>query len=163
MGHSSEMYIQMQDALMHTVNQANEGELSHLDAMIELRKAKNELEKGLEIIKEYETEKINEIASEADKYPGGYMGYEIKAVNGRKTFSFAACEEVKEIDHLKKQAEEKYKQAFEGFQKGVVQTTRLVEDDPDSPLGWIDENGQVLPFPEVNIGKSFLTFKETKK
>lgn len=163
MGATSEIYIQMQDDLFNTVNLAEEGELSHLDALLSLREKRKYLETGLDIIKEFENEKSNEIANEASKYPEGYKGYSVTLTNGRKMYSFKGIPEIETIESVKKETEERYKGAFEGFQKGVVQTTRVNEDDPESPLGWIDENGQVLPFPEVNYGKSFLTVKENKK
>ena len=90
------------------------------------------------------------------------MGHEISVVAGRKTFSFKGIPEYDVFEGYRKDAEEKYRAAFDGFQKGIVQTTRLKEDDPDSPIGWIDEDGQVLPFPEVNYGKSFVMVKTAK-
>lgn len=162
MGATKEYFEQIQQELTFTHSQVVEGELSNLDGLIKMREAKEKAEEVLSIVKNFEDERLNEITTESDKYGNKYCGFEIKAVNGRKTYSFSMCDEIKALENQKKTAEEKYRLAFEGYQKGVIQTTRLIENDPDSPLGWIDEDGQVLPFPELNIGKSYLTIKKSK-
>jgi len=163
MSASSEYYIKIQDDLMQTIHQVEEGELGHLDGLLKLRRNRADLETSLEIIKSFETEKVTEIEQEAVKYPKGYMGHEISVVPGRKTYNFKGIPEFDVFEGFKKDAEAKYRAAFDGYQKGIVQTTRLEEDNPESPLGWIDEDGQVLPFPEVNYGKSFVMVKAAKQ
>ncbi|MBE99349.1 MAG: hypothetical protein CMP77_05140 [Flavobacterium sp.] len=157
------MHIYMQDELINTIQQAENGEINHLDALIDLRQKKDMLEQSIDVIKAYEAEKLDAIEREASKYPNGYRGYDIKVMPGRKTFDFKSIPEIQEIDKSKKEAETKYKAAYEGLQKGIVQTSKLDYSDENSELGWVDENGEVLPFPDVNFGKAFLTVKAPKK
>jgi len=160
MGASSEWHISMQDELINTVHQAEEGELSNLDALIELRDNRKHLETGLEIIKQFEDEKINEIASEAHNYPEGYKGVKVTLTNGRKMYSYKGIPEVESHLTEVKKAEEKYRAAFDGVQKGIIE----VVESEDGSKGWVDTTtGDILPFPEVNYGKSFLTVKQTRK
>lgn len=154
---TQDYFIQVQEELLYIHSQAQEGELSNLDALIKMRKAKQQADKVLEIVKTFEDERLNEISQEAESYNGKYCGFEIKSVNGRKTFNFKGISEIEEKENEKKQLQEKYQSAFDGFQKGTVQT--VVENDVRY---WIDENGELKPFPELSIGKSYLTVKETK-
>ena len=151
-------FMQLQEELLQTTSQAEEGELSNLDALIKMRKAKQEAETILEIVKNFEDARINEISQEAESYGGKYLGYEIKAVNGRKMYSFKGISEIEQKETEKKQLQEKYQSAFDGFQKGTVQT--VVEE---GVRYWIDENGELKVFPELSIGKSYLTVKQSKK
>lgn len=159
MGANKEYYIAIQDQLFNTAHQVENGELSHLDGLIKMRQHKKNLEESLDIINDFEKNNLQEIEREASKYPAGYDGYKISVTSGRRMYSFKGIKEIEDIDTTKKQLEDKYRSAFDGFQKGIVQTTRLDENDPDSPLGWVDEFGQVLPFPELNYGKSFITIR----
>ena len=138
--------------------QTIDGEVSNLDALIEMRKVKVEAESLLEIIKEFESDRLNEISIEAESYGGKYCGYEIKAINGRKMYSFKNCPIVTELDQKKKEAEEFYKSGFEGYQKGVVQAKEV-----DGVYYWLDIDGDLQPFPELTIGKSFLQIKDKNK
>ena len=157
MGANKELFTEIQEQLLNTHHLCNEGELSNLDALIEMRKAKQEAEKVLEIVKIFEDDKLNEISIDAESYKGIYLGYEIKAVNGRKMYSFKGIESIQEAESKKKELEQKYISAFDGFQKGTVQTTEV-----DGVRYWIDENSELQLFPEVNFGKSYLTVKEKK-
>jgi hypothetical protein len=150
--------LQIQEELRHIHEQATEGELSNLDALIKMRKTKTEAEKVLEIIKEFENDRLQEISNEAESYGGKYQGFEIKQVNGRKLYDFSTCPIVKEREQAKKDAEEFYKSGFEGYQKGVVQAKEV-----NGVLHWIDVDGDLQPFPVLNIGKSFIQVKEIKK
>lgn len=150
MGKSSEMHIRIQDEILNTVEKAQEGELNHLDALLELREHRELLEKALEIIKDYETSKIDEISREAAKYPEGYRGFQVTLVNGRKTFSYKGIPEWEQAESEKKKIEEKYKAMFEAAQKGAVYAN-------------VGADGEELPMPEVNFGKSFLTVKPLKR
>ncbi len=162
MGRTSELHIQMQDELIQIGRRAENGEITHLDAVLAMREEKKQLEQSIEIISEFERENIDNIANEASKYPDGYNGNSI-TIGSRTSYSFRNIPEITEIENQKKSAEQKYKAAFDGFQKGIVQTSRIDETNPDSPLGWIGEGGEILPFPEVNNGKSFVTVKQLKK
>jgi len=154
---TKDYFMLIQAELVNIKQQCVEGELSNLDALIKMRNAKAQAEKTLEIIKEFENERLNEVANEAESYGGKYCGFEIKQVSGRRTFDFSTCPIVKEKEQLKKDAEEFYKSGFEGYQKGVVQAKEV-----DGVLHWIDVDGDLQPFPILNIGKSFLMVKEIK-
>ena len=152
---NDELFISIQEDLLLTSEQAKEGELSNLDALIKMRKAKEKAEKVLEIVKIFEDDRFNEITNEAESYKGIYCGFEIKSVNGRKMYNFKGISEIEEKEVEQKQLKEKYQSAFDGFQKGTVQT--VVENDVRY---WIDDNGELKPFPELTIGKSYLTVKQ---
>jgi|688.fasta_scaffold286752_2 hypothetical protein len=152
---NDELFISIQEDLLITSEQAKEGELSNLDALIKMRKAKEKAEKVLEIVKNFEDDRFNEITNEAESYKGIYCGFEIKSVNGRKMYNFKGISEIEEKEVEQKQLKEKYQSAFDGFQKGTVQT--VVENDVRY---WIDDNGELKPFPELTIGKSYLTVKQ---
>lgn len=162
MGATKDLHIRMQDEFFNTIHRAEEGEINHLEALIQLRSEKKQLETSLEIIKEYEANCLDQIATEAGKYPEGYNGHKITIVPGRRSFVFKNIDEVLRLEVEKKAVEEKYKSAYDGYQKGIIQTTKISEA-PDSPLGWIDEYGEVKPFPEVNFSKSFVKVEALKK
>ena len=149
MGKYSEMHIALREEIMNLSHQAEEGELSNLDALIEMRKHREEFEKGLALIKDFEDTKINEIANEASQYPDGYRGFEIKMVNGRKTFNYKGIPAWIEAEENKKKIEEQYRLMFEAKAKGL-------------PHANVSEDGEELPLPEVNYGKSYLAVKEKR-
>ena len=149
MGKYSEMHIALQDEIMNLSHKAEEGELSNLGVLIEMRKHREEFEKGLELIKDFEETKINEIANEASQYPDGYRGFEIKMVNGRKTFNYKGIPAWIEAEENKKKIEEQYRLMFEAKAKGL-------------PHANVSEDGEELPLPEVNYGKSYLAVKEKR-
>lgn len=154
---SQDYFEEIQQELHNISHQSEEGELSNLDALIKMRNAKKEAEIILEIVKEFENNRFNEIVNEADKYKGSYLGFEIKSVSGRQTYSYKSIPLINEIDEKKKQLEDKFKNAFIGFQKGTVQTTEV-----DGVRYWIDEDSELQLFPELSIGKSYLLVKEKK-
>lgn len=157
MGKSKEYFLEIQTELVKTHNECVEGELSNLDALIKMRESKDEAEKVLEIVKNFENDRLNEISEESDAYGGKYCGFEIKSVNGRKTYNFKGISEIQEKENEKKQLEEQYRIAFDGVVKGVVQTTEV-----DGVKYWIDENSELKPLPELQIGKSYISFKKSK-
>lgn len=155
---TKDYFMEVQEELLELHNQTIEGEISNLDVLIKMRKAKADAEKVLEIVKTFEDERLNEIATEAESYGGTYCGFEIKAVNGRKMFNYKQITQITELENQKKTLEDKFKNAFEGFQKGIVQTTEV-----DGVRYWIDEDGELQLFPELTIGKSFLQIKDKNK
>ena len=157
MSKANEMFLEIQSELLEIENQVIEGELLNLDGLIKMRKARQEAEKVLEIIKSFEDKRLNEIANEASQYPEGYCGFEVKMVNGKELFNFKNIPQIIQLDNDKKALEDKFKTAFKGIVKGVVQTT-TVED----VKYWVDEDGELQPIPELNIGKSYLLVKEKK-
>lgn len=148
----------IQEELQNISSQCEEGELSNLDTLIKMREAKEKAEAVLLTVKTFEENRINEIANDAESYKGIYCGFEIKMVSGRQMYSYKNIPQITEIEENKKIIEDKFKSAFIGFQKGTVQTT-VIEDT----TYWIDENGELNLFPELSIGKSFLTVKQIKQ
>ena len=158
MSATKEMFLRIREELLITHNQVIEGELSNLDGLIKMREAKVQAELILEDVKRFEDERLQEITTEAEANGWVYKGFEIKSINGRKLFSFKSIPQIIELDTKKKLLEDKFKNAFEGFQKGVVQTTEV-----EGVRYWIDENGELQLFPELTIGKSFLQIKDKNK
>ena len=101
------------------------------------------------LIKDFEDTRINEIANEVEQYNGVYQGFEIKLVNGRKTYSFNNIPAWVEAEENKKNIEDQYRLMFEAKSKGL-------------PHANISEDGEELPLPEVNYGKSYLAVKEKR-
>lgn len=157
MGFNSELHIQIQEGLQNIANLVLEGELLHLDGLIEMRKHKQELEKSLETIKEFESIHLDAIARKAEEIGGKHKGFEISAVNGRKTYSFKGIPDWEKAEAEKKNVEAKFKSAFDAFQKNAIPTETV-----DGVLHWVDGDGQLNPFPEMSIGKSYLTVKPAK-
>jgi len=157
MSKANEMFLEIQSELLEIENQVIEGELSNLDALIKMRNARTQADKINEIVKTFEDNRINEIANEASQYPDGYCGFEIKMVNGKELYSFKNIPQIVQLDSDKKALEDKFKTAFKGIVKGVVQTI-----EEDGVKYWIDENSEMQPIPELNIGKSYLLVKQKR-
>lgn len=157
MSKTKEMFLSIREELLNTHNQVTEGELSNLDGLIRMREAKKEAEAILEDVKLFEDSRLQEIANEAEANGGKYCGFEIKMVNGRKLYNFSHIDEIKEIEAKAKEQKDRFQNAFEAFQKGLIQTT-----DIDGVLHWIDDNGELHLFPELNYGKSYLNVKAIK-
>jgi len=158
MSKNSELHIKIQDELLSVINQVQEGELSNLDALIIMRQNREQAEKTIEITKEFETERLNQIATDAEANGGKYCGFDIKAVNGKKLWNFKGIPQLQKLESEVKETAAKFVSAFDGFQKGTVQTTEV-----DGVRMWIDENGEVQPFPELSYGKSYLTVTKSKE
>lgn len=161
MGATSELYIRMQDEIMQTISQVENGEVGYLDGFISLREKKSKLEDTLEIIKDFEDHNQEGIAREAAQYTAGYKGVQVTLVQGRKTYSFKNIPQWNEAEKYKKEVEECFKSAFEGFQKGI-QPSAPITGDENSPLGWVDGDGAIHPFPEISYGKSFFKVQTIK-
>lgn len=152
---TKDYFMMVQEELHHLHQQAIEGEISDLDALIIMRKKKEEAEKVLEIVKDFEKDRIEQISLKASEYGNIYKGFEIKSINGRQLYNYKGIPQIDDINEAKKQLEDKFKNAFIGFQKGTVQTT-----EENGVRYWIDENGELNLFPELNIGESFLQIKK---
>lgn len=149
MGYSSEQHIKIQEEIFSTIIQAEEGELSHIDALIELRKHKARFEDSLLIIKEHEVKFFDEIVTDTAQYPEGYNGCLFEIRNGRKTFNYKDIPAWVKADKAKKEVEGFYKTMFEAKQKGSVNAN-------------ITEDGEVLPLPSLSYAKSSITVKQKK-
>jgi hypothetical protein len=134
------------------------GEISALETLLVLREIRGECETIVEHIKNFEEQFHDEITTEAQKYGNVYNGFNINSVAGRKLFNFNNVPDVLNARSEAQRLEAEYKSAFEAYQKNLVQTTR----DENGQLLWIDADGELKPFPEVNYGKSFIQIKKQK-
>lgn len=155
MGKSKEMFIKIQDEMVNAIDKYENGEVSVLDTLLYLRGFRDGAEQIIKDVKQFEDDNLEEIERESNSHGNNYNGFEIKKVNGRKTFSFKNIAEISELEKSKKDLETKYKQAFEGYQKGIVQATT-----ENNQTFWIDENGELKPFPSVYYSSSYITIKK---
>lgn len=109
MGLTSEWYIAIQDSLMQTVRDAEEGGRNVLDALIELEGDRRQLETCLAIINEFKQGHQEQIMYETEKHRGRYKGYIIEARNGRTMYSFKGIPEWDDKEKERKAIEEYYK------------------------------------------------------
>lgn len=129
------------------VKRVKEGNQSALDVFISFKQIADYLEKA--------KKEIDEVAiNEAEKYQNEtYNGFKVSIVQGRKMFDFKNIKEYSEKQSELKSIEEKYKSALDGVQKGTVQI------DGEN---WIDQNGELLPFPKISYGKSYVKLEKLK-
>lgn len=154
---AKQFFEEMQKEMLENFTNVELGEVSALDTLLYMREIRDYCEKTIEVAKQFEEQFSDLIAKESESFGNVYKGHEIKLVNGRKMYSFKMISEVESIESQLKQTKEKYQKAFEGFQKGIVQTVQ--ENDKTY---WIDENGELKEFPELSYGKSYLTVKIKK-
>ncbi len=147
MGHSSELFLKMQENLAQIEFENENGNISNLDAFIQMREYRAGAENILELAKSFENNKISEISSEANMHNGIYKGFQIKEVSGRKTFDYKAIPEWIEARENLEITEQKYKSMFEAKIKG-------------NPHANISKDGEELPLPELKIAKGYLTVKK---
>lgn len=157
MGATKDLFISIQDELVNSIDKYENGEVSALETLLYLRGFKNKAEEVLSVVKDFENQNIEQIENEAKQFGNFYNGFEIKKVNGRTSYVYKNIPEVLALDNQKKSIEQKYKSAFDGYQKGIVQTT---EDNGE--LKWIDENGELKPFPELSHSASYIMVKQSK-
>lgn len=154
---SKDLFFDLQQQMANEFDNVENGNTSSLDVLLYMRNIKDMCEKTMEIAKEYEEQFAETIQKESAQYGNEYKNHEIKMVNGRKLYQFKQIEEVNHLEQMLKSTKDKYQNAFEGFQKGIVQTAT----DNDQ-LMWIDESGELKPFPELSFGKSYFTVKIKK-
>lgn len=154
---SKELFFDLQQRMANEFDNVENGNTSSLDALLYMRDIKDLCEKTMEIAKSFEDQFAETIQNESAQYGNVYKGHEIKMVNGRKMYGFKSIAEVNQLEQQLKLTKDKYQNAFEGYQKGVVQTA----NDNDK-LMWIDETGELKPFPELTYGKSYITVKVKK-
>lgn len=84
---------------------------------------------------------------EAENYPEktfNYKGVKVEKRTGRKVYNFKHIPEWVEATKAVKDKESRYKAAYDAYQKGVTMS---------------DENGEVVPVPEVNYTDDVLVLK----
>lgn len=149
MGRTSEMAIAIQDEIINTARNAENGNISHLDALLYMRGIRKELEDGISLIKDFETNNYERIADEAEDYPDGYQGHEIQIRNGRKTYDFKGIPEWEEANENKKSVEDKYKSMLNAKINGAVHAN-------------VSEDGEDLPLPKINYGNGSIVVKQKR-
>lgn len=148
MGATSEMYIQMQDEIMQTIGRAEDGNMTHLDAVLELRGKRSMLEDAIGMIKQFEDDQQDQIQREAEQYQNEYKGYKFEFRSGRQSFVFKGIPQWEKLEAAKKAFEDQGKAAFKLYQKTGSKP--------------ITEDGEELPLPEVKYGKGYMVVKELK-
>lgn len=122
-----------------------EGFISLLDATLALREIRKSHEAEIEMIKAFEYDNLQGF----EQYKGEpYMGFEFTVVPGRKTYNFKEIPEWNEAISKVKEVEKLAKLAFDMYQKTGQRP--------------ITEDGEVLPLPEINYGKSYLKVTKSK-
>lgn len=76
------------------------------------------------------------------------QGFKIEKRNGKRNFSFKNVPEWQTYDLHKKQCEERLKLAYKAFESGA---------------NMADENGEVIPLPEVTFSKDVIVVKPIEK
>lgn len=147
MGFSSELFIDMQNELMDRVQQAENGDINHIDALIEFRAYKKYMEESINLLKEYENDHFNEIEQAVKEYPEGYRGYEFEVRNGRQIWDFKHIPEWQTHDNAKKECEQRYKNAFKARQNNLLVAT---------------EEGEEVILPKMDYAKGSIILKVKK-
>ncbi len=146
MGATSEMYIKIQNEMMHTVAQAQNGNITHLDALIALEQHRPQLDISMAIIKEFKSDHFDDIAQEAAEHKEGYKGYVVETRNGGTSFDYKHIPEWQNAEHIKKQIEAKYKSMYAAKQNG-------------NPHANISAEGEALPLPKIVHRKASIIVK----
>lgn len=139
----------LQDEIIEISNNAREGEISHLEAVIKLRGIRKMFEDGLSLIKDYESECYSEIEQEAKEYGNEFNGHKFEFRAGRKMFSFKGVPAWIDLEAKKKAVEAEAKAAFTLYQK-----------TGDRP---ITEDGELLALPEISYGKGSLVVQAVRR
>jgi len=140
------MHIEMQNEYMNAVNDAEIGNVGHLDTFIFLENERKHLEASLSIIKSYKDENINLIGKEAEEYgKEGYKGYKVEIRNGGMEFNYKNIPEWQQLKESLSECEEKHKQAFIAKQKGLLTAS---------------EDGEEIVMPEISYRKSSIILKK---
>lgn len=142
---SKDLFLELQQEFVNQCYQVENGEISVLDALIGMRKTRNECEKIIQNIKDFETEKSNEIEMEAAQWNGKYKNAKIEIRNGGLSYDFSKIQEHQWAKENLAEIEEKYKIAYQNKLKGFAM---------------IDEaTGEEMQVPEVKPRKSSIIVK----
>lgn len=149
MGKTSEMHIAIQDQMLHTVTQAQNGDIKHLDALIVLEAHRQQIDHSLSIIKEFKHDYFDQISQEATEHNNLYRQHSIETRNGGKNFDYKHIPEWVEAETQKKQIEAKYKSMYNAKING-------------NPHSNISQEGEELPLPKITYRKSSIIIKPQK-
>lgn len=147
MGKTSEMHIEMQDQYMNAVNDAEIGNVSHLDTFIFLENERKQLEQSLALIKDYKDSNLELIEKEASEYEKeGYKGYKVEVRTGGRIYDYKHIPEWQIRKESLSECEQRHKQAFIAKEKGLLTAS---------------EDGEEIVMPEVSYRKSSIILKKT--
>jgi len=130
--------------ILSFIQKAEDGELSFLDCVIQLRKIKENCDNQISIIKEFEDKYKSEIETEANAYQNEYKGVTFEFKSGGKMFNFKGISEIDSKEAELKALKEKYQAAWENKQKGLLAVT---------------EDGEELQLPTISYRKSSMIVK----
>jgi len=149
MGANSELYTKIQDEIINTIHEVEEGNIGYLDGLIILEDERKHLENSIAMIRDFKDDNFQEIENESSDYPEGYKGYKVEIRNGGQSFSYKKIPEWQKVEKQKKEVESRYKAMFEAKEKGLLHAN-------------ISEEGEELPLPEVKYRKSSIILKKKK-
>lgn len=130
--------------ILSFIQKAEDGEMSLLDAVIQLRKIKESCESTLSFIKEFEDKYKDQIETEANAYQNEYKGATFEFRSGGKMFNFKGISEIDQKEAELKALKDRYQSAWENKQRGLLAVT---------------EDGEELQLPTVSYRKSSMIVK----
>jgi len=146
MGANSEFFIQLQEQFINDCERNENGDISSLELAIKFKDEQNYLEQLANERKTWLNENLDSITDEAEMYQNEYKGYKITKQT-RETLNFKNIPQWLQLEERKKEFEAKSKLALQLVKKGGLN---------------VDENGEEIPLPEVNIS-SFIKMEKLKK
>lgn len=145
MGHSKELFQQLQEEFVTNCQRVEDGDLPILEAVLAFRGQKKECEAYIEAVKAFEQEHEEQILTQIEYNAGSYKGAKFEVRSGGRTFNFKGIKEWQIASENLKEIEDKYKQAFISKEKGLLP---------------VDDNGELLELPEVSYRKDSIIIKQ---
>ena len=130
------------------IDQYTDGEISGAEALVKLDMLDKDLKEVREMISEWKSENIEQLAALKDEYPDGYMGMLFEYRSGGVMYNFKKIPEIAEVEQKLKELKDKYKIVAKNYDKGLTTS---------------DENGEILPCPEVSYRKDSIILKPVKR
>ena len=146
MGANSEFFIQLQEQFIYDCEKNENGDISAIELAVKFKEEQNYLEQLANERKTWLNENLDSITDEAEMYQNEYKGYKITKQT-RETLNFKNIPQWLQFEEQKKEFEAKSKLALQLVKKGGLN---------------VDENGEEIPLPEVNIS-SFIKMEKLKK
>ena len=143
---SKQLFFEQQEQEMHQAIEAYEnGDVSALDVAIKFKEEMLMYEHLTELRKNWIDDNKDAIENEAEKWGNEYGGFKVTK-QYRETLSFKHIPEWSDLEAQKKEVEKLSKLALQMVRKGGLN---------------VDENGQEIALPEINVS-SFIKFERTK-
>jgi len=130
----------IKERLQQLIEEVDADKKNPYEALFEVKDLQKELKKTVDI--------IEGIAFEKCQYEDKTFknsGYQIEKRSGRKVWDFKRVKSWIEADNTRKEVEDKLKAAYSANEKG---------------LNMADENGEVVPLPQVTFTKDSLIIKK---